>query len=198
MRRTDVAVIGAGQAGLAISQILTGRNIDHVVLERARIGERWLSERWDSLRLITPNWMTRLPGHTYKGPEPDGFMPAAQMGGLLADYARSFSAPVEAGVAVTSVAPMSIGYRVATGRGNWIARSVVLATGCFDKPLIPAEAARLSPLVHSLSVSIKTPQQITQARAPIWPGRQTQPAVPPPVQNAFSIGQVMPLGPMPQ
>jgi len=74
MQRISVVVIGAGQAGLAISHCLAGRGVPHVVLERGRIAERWRSERWDSLLLLTPNWMTRLPGWSYRGSEPDSFM----------------------------------------------------------------------------------------------------------------------------
>ena len=72
MRRTEAVVIGGGQAGLAMSRCLTQYGIDHVVLERGRVGERWRSERWDSLRLLSPNWHTRLPGFRYDGPDPDG------------------------------------------------------------------------------------------------------------------------------
>lgn len=74
MKHTDIVIIGAGQAGLAMSRCLSARGIAHIVLERGRIGERWRSERWESLRLLTPNWMTRLPGGGYDGPDPDGFM----------------------------------------------------------------------------------------------------------------------------
>ena len=83
MRRTDTVIIGGGQAGLAMSRCLTDHRIDHVVLERGRIGERWRSERWDSLRLLTPNWMTRLPAHCYEGDDPDGYMTAGEVVGLL-------------------------------------------------------------------------------------------------------------------
>jgi putative flavoprotein involved in K+ transport len=161
MRRTDVVVVGAGQAGLAISRVLAVRGIDHVVLERARVGERWLSERWESLRLITPNWMTRLPGRPYPGSDPDGFMPAAEVATLLADYARSFAAPVEAGVAVTRIAAGGAGYRISTGRGDWTARTVVLATGCFDRPLVPDMAGALSPRMRQLVPSrYRNPQSL--------------------------------------
>ncbi len=78
MRRTDTLIIGGGQAGLAMSRCLSDRRIDHVVLERGQVAERWRRERWDSLRLLTPNWMTRLPGFAYAGPDPDGFMHAAR------------------------------------------------------------------------------------------------------------------------
>ena len=85
---TDAIVIGAGQAGLAMSQSLAGRGLAHVVLERGRVGERWRSERWDSLRLLTPNWLTRLPGFAYDGPDPDGYMSAAEVAAFLDRYAR--------------------------------------------------------------------------------------------------------------
>ena len=82
MPSTHTLVIGAGQAGLAMSRCLTDAGVDHVVLERGRIAERWRSERWDSLRLLTPNWASRLPGWSYRGPDPDGFMTAAELAGL--------------------------------------------------------------------------------------------------------------------
>ena len=76
MQRIAAVVIGAGQAGLAMSYCLTSHGIEHIVLERGRTAERWYGERWDSLRLLTPNWMSRLPGWVYRGDDPDGFMPA--------------------------------------------------------------------------------------------------------------------------
>ena len=76
---TAVVVIGAGQAGLAMSRRLVERSIDHVVLERGQVANAWRAERWDSLRLLTPNWLSRLPGYHYTGPEPDGFMRASEM-----------------------------------------------------------------------------------------------------------------------
>src|SRR5262245_19769097 len=88
-------VIGAGQAGLAMSRCLTDHDVEHVVLERGRTAERWQSERWDSLRLLTPNWASRLPGWTYAGPDPDGFMTATELAAHLSAYAASFAAPVE-------------------------------------------------------------------------------------------------------
>lgn len=81
--RTDVTIIGAGQAGLAMSHSLTQDGIDHVVLERGKTANAWRTERWDSLRLLTPNWMSRLPGHQYRGTDPDGYMTAAEVGDYL-------------------------------------------------------------------------------------------------------------------
>jgi putative flavoprotein involved in K+ transport len=84
MPSTRVVIIGAGQAGLAVSYLLTAASIDHLVLERGRTAERWRSQRWNSLRLLTPNWMTRLPGWSYRGADPDGFMPAPTWPATLA------------------------------------------------------------------------------------------------------------------
>ena len=122
MQRTDVAVIGAGQAGLAMSRCLTERGLDHVVLERGRIAERWRSERWDSLRLLTPTWMTRLPGGGYRGANPDGFMTMAETVGFLEDYACSITAPVEDSLEVLSTERIDGGFRLLTDRSQWSVR----------------------------------------------------------------------------
>ena len=100
---STVVVIGAGQAGLAVSHFLSARSIDHVLLERGEIGHSWRTERWDSLRLLTPNWQTRLPGAPYRGPDPDGFMTMPEVVGFLDDYARRIAAPVRTGV--TAILP---------------------------------------------------------------------------------------------
>lgn len=143
MKRTETVVIGGGQAGLAMSRCLTDARVDHIVLERGRVAERWRSERWDSLRLLTPNWQSRLPGFRYDGADPDGYMSAAELAGTLARYARSFAAPVEEGTTVTAVEASGGGYRVLTDRGIWQSASVVIATGACDTPLVPALARRL-------------------------------------------------------
>ena len=103
MPTIDTLVIGAGQAGLAASRCLTDRGVDHVVLERGRVAERWRTERWDSLRLLTPNWMTRLPGWSYTGPDPHGFMTAAEVAAYFRAYADASAAPVVEDSAVVSV-----------------------------------------------------------------------------------------------
>lgn len=153
MNYVPVIIIGAGQAGLAISHCLGRRHIDHVVLERGRVGERWHSERWDSLRLLTPNWMTRLPGWSYRGGNPDGFMMASEFVHYLEAYAEASRTPVVAGTAVLSVRPVSLGYRVETNRGVWQAQAVVIATGHSDVPRVPALARRLPRWVQQLTPS---------------------------------------------
>jgi putative flavoprotein involved in K+ transport len=161
MFSTDAVVIGAGQAGLAVSRCLTGAGIEHVVLERGRVGDRWRSQRWDSLKLLTPNWATRLPGWRYHGAEPDGYMTAAEFADYLASYAASFDAPVHAGTAVTSVERTGSGFTVRTDRGSWRAGSVTVASGWCDQPRIPAMAHRLSPLITQLTASsYRNPSQL--------------------------------------
>ncbi len=153
MRSAEAIVIGGGQAGLAMSRALMDRGIGHVVLERGRIAERWRSERWESLRMLTPRWMSRLPGWSYRGPDPNGFMGRNELIDYLDDYARSFAAPVETGVSVTGVARDGTGYRVATTRGDWWAPNVVLATGYCDLPKIPAAARALDDRIVQIAPS---------------------------------------------
>jgi putative flavoprotein involved in K+ transport len=143
VHRTDTLIIGAGQAGLALSHELTTHGRDHVVVERGRVGERWHSERWDSLRLLTPNWMTRLPGWAYRGPDPDGFMHRTEVADFFRAYACSFAAPVHGGTTVERVERIAGAYRVTTDQGTWLARDVVIATGAADRPHVPAVGAAL-------------------------------------------------------
>lgn len=154
-RTTDALVIGAGQAGLAMSHCLACLGIDHVVLERGRVAERWWTERWDSLRLLTPNWMTRLPGGwAYSGPDPDGFMTTREVVALLDGYARASAAPVYGNTAVRAVRRVGAGYAVETDRGvAWRARILVIATGHCDHPAIPAMAALLPPGILQVTPS---------------------------------------------
>jgi putative flavoprotein involved in K+ transport len=151
MRATDTLIIGAGQAGLALSRLLTETGADHVLLERGGIGHRWEHERWDSLRLLTPNWMTRLPHGAYDGPDPHGFMTGRELLAHLRRYAAGFAAPVESGTTVIQVSHVGDAYLVDTDRGAWRARNVVIATGAADRPAIPAMASRLPSDIHQTS-----------------------------------------------
>jgi putative flavoprotein involved in K+ transport len=134
----NTVVIGAGQAGLAASWWLVSRGIDHVVLERGRVAEKWRSQRWDSFTLLSPNWQTRLPGHAYSGPDPEGFMTGAETAAFLADYARSFAAPVVSDVTVTRVQPGGDGWVLETSAGPLTACNVIIATGELATPRVPA------------------------------------------------------------
>lgn len=151
MPRSSVVIIGAGQAGLAMSCCLSRQGVPHVVLERGRIAERWRSERWDSLRLLTPNWASRLPGWSYRGAEPDGFMTATELAAHLDAYASSFDAPVVEGATVRSVRRGPFGYRVESTAGDWDAGAVVVATGHCDTPLVPNAARDLPASVLQLT-----------------------------------------------
>lgn len=154
MRHIDTLVLGAGQAGLAMSRCLTDRGRDHVVLERGRPAERWRRERWSSMRLLTPNWMTRLPGWCYDGNDSDGYMTATEVVGYLDRYARSFGAPVEAETTVVRVEWGGDRFLATTDRGAWSANHVVVATGHCDRPYVPAMAARLSRAVHQTTPTV--------------------------------------------
>ena len=161
MTTTETIIIGAGQAGLAMSRCLTDRGVDHVVLDRGRVAERWRSERWDSLRLLTPNWMSRLPGWSYDGPDPDGYMTAGEVATFFERYARSSDAPIQEQSAVESLTLDGDGYEVRATSGSWRAPSVVIATGWCDRPSIPAMARELPPAVHQVAPnSYRNPSSI--------------------------------------
>ena len=130
-------MIGAGHAGLAISRVLAERSIDHVVLERGEVANSWRRERWGSLRLLTPNWQSRLPGYPYQGTDPDGFMTMPEIIERIARFAAAISAPVRTHTTVTSVRRIDGGYRVATDHGDIRCRSVVLASGAANTPRVP-------------------------------------------------------------
>jgi putative flavoprotein involved in K+ transport len=160
MRRTDTVIIGGGQAGLALSRCLTDRRVEHVVLERGRTGQRW-TERWDSLRLLSPNWMTRLPGQPYAGNDPDGYMRGNDVARYLTDFARSFQAPVSELTSVVAVEPVGSEWNVTTTRGLWRARNVVIATGHCQETRVPAMARNLTPeIVQMTTSSYRNPDQL--------------------------------------
>jgi putative flavoprotein involved in K+ transport len=138
--RTTAVVIGAGHAGLAVSHYLSQRSIDHVVIERGEVANTWRTERWDSLRLLTPNWQSRLPGVAYDGDDPDGYMSMPEVVDFIAGYARTIDAPVQTNTRVTSVRPDSDGYQVVTDQGVFSSPTVVMATGGFNLAKVPAVA----------------------------------------------------------
>jgi putative flavoprotein involved in K+ transport len=135
--KVTTVVIGAGHCGLAMSRCLADRSIDHVVLERGEAANSWRTQRWDSLRLLTPNWLTRLPGYSYRGEEPDGYMTAPEVVQLIDEFASVTAAPVRTHVTVTSVRPTDSGYLVRTDQDSWEARAVVLASGACNTAAVP-------------------------------------------------------------
>ena len=151
MRRTDTIVIGGGQAGLAVSRCLHDAGRDHVVLERGRLGQSWRSERWDSLRLLTPSWMNRLPGLDGDEHDPDGFLTGPALVDVFERYARSFGAPIEEQTTVEVVTWDGRRYAVVTDQGVWHADHLVVATGHCMQPRVPAFAAGLDPSIHQVT-----------------------------------------------
>ncbi|MFA6156252.1 NAD(P)-binding domain-containing protein [Mesorhizobium sp.] len=157
----DVVVIGAGHSGLAMSHLLGRRSIGHVVLEQGEVANSWRTQRWDSMRLLTPNWMARLPGHAYRGDDPDGYMRAGALADFISAYARSISAPVLTRTAVGRVSRGGHGFRVETSRGDWLCRAVVLATGAFGKPSVPGLAESVPAGIEQISASTyRNPRQL--------------------------------------
>ena len=148
---TTTVVVGAGHAGLAVSHCLAARAIDHVVIERGEVAHTWRTERWESLRLLTPNWQTRVPGLAYDGDDPDGFMTMAEVVAFIERYARLVDPPLKTGTTVESLTKGGDDYEVVTDRGVWRCPTVVIASGGFNRPKIPAVAAALPGAVESVT-----------------------------------------------
>jgi putative flavoprotein involved in K+ transport len=144
-------VIGAGHAGLAASRCLTERSIDHLVLERGEVANSWRRERWDSLRLLTPNWQSRLPGYRYEGADPDGYMTMGEVIDFISRYGVVSNAPVRTHTAVTCVRPAEGGYHVATSNGDVSCRTVVLASGACNVPSVPSLRAAVPASIQSVT-----------------------------------------------
>ncbi len=158
VEKVDTLVVGAGQAGIAASEHLTRNGIPHLVLERARIAERWRSERWDSLVANGPAWHDRFPGMTFEG-DPDAFVGKEGVADYFVDYAAKFNAPVRTGVEVTSVTrnPEGPGFVVETSDGTIQAARVIAATGPFQKPVIPALIPETPGLTQMHSTAYRNP-----------------------------------------
>lgn len=151
VQRVHTAIVGAGQAGLAVSYGLTAAGVEHVVLERDRIGSSWRG-RWDSFCLVTPNWSVDLPGAPYDGPDPDGFMPREEIVRHLEAYASGFGAPVREGVTVLGLETVDGGFLLELADGALWARHVVVATGAYQQPYRPPGAASLPAGTHVLDL----------------------------------------------
>jgi putative flavoprotein involved in K+ transport len=152
MSSIDTVIIGAGQAGLALSRLLTDAGHDHVVLERGRVGERWRSERWDSLALLTPNWANRLP-YDDEPDDPHAYASRSDFVATLQRYSRSFGAPVHERTTATAVERAGDGFHVRTDRGEWRARNVVVASGDCAVPAVPWFAGSAPASVEQLHAS---------------------------------------------
>jgi putative flavoprotein involved in K+ transport len=163
LREATTVVIGGGQAGLAMSRFLSDRAIDHVVLERGQIAQSWRTGRWDSLRLLTPNWLSRLPGYRYDGDDPDGYMTMPEVIDYISTYAQRIDAPVETRTEVTAVSRDPDRFVVATSNGEWRARAVVVASGPYSSPDVPPHAAAVPGEIRSITPSeYRNPDQLEQ------------------------------------
>ena len=155
-------MVGGGQAGLAMSHRLAAREIDHVVLEKHKIGHDWRDRRWDSFCLVTPNWQCMLPGFPYSGEHPHGFMPREEIARYVEAYAASFEAPVVEGVEVTGLRRDQDGpFELETDEGELTADQVVVATGGYHEPQIPRLSERLPDRLHQVhSSNYRNPDQL--------------------------------------
>jgi putative flavoprotein involved in K+ transport len=147
----DAIIVGAGHSGLAMSRALAAHGVDHVVLERGEIANAWRHERWDSLRLLTPNWQNSLPGYRYSGPDPDGYMTAPEVAEHIERYAKVVGAPVRTGTTVTALRAEDGGYVVETDHGTWRCTAAVLASGAHGVPIVPDVASQLPRGVRTLT-----------------------------------------------
>ena len=134
-----------------MSRCLSERSIDHVVLERGKVAHAWRTERWDSLRLLTPNWQSRLPGFSYTGDDPDGYRTLPEVIKFIAGYAEAISAPVLTNTTVTSVRSTESGYIVHTDQSEWLCRAVVIASGACNVADVPNFADRVPRTVVQLT-----------------------------------------------
>jgi len=159
--RSTTVIIGAGQAGLAMSCCLAERSIDHVILERGEVANTWKTERWDSLTLLTPNWQSRLPGFGYEGDDPDGYRTMPETIAFIERYAEVISAPIRTRTTVTSVRASDDGYHVVTDQGDWHCPTLVLATGAFNIPHVPAMAEAVPSSIETLTpMKYRNPDQL--------------------------------------
>lgn len=158
--RVETLIIGAGQAGLAMSEQLSRRGLPHLVVERHRIAERWRTERWDGLHANGPAWHDRLPGLPIPGVDPDGFASRDQMVAYLQTYAERINAPVRTGVAVTALRQAGPLWHAETTEGPIEARNVVAATGPFQKPIIPPMVKPRDDLLQLHSSAYRNPAQL--------------------------------------
>lgn len=151
MEYIDTLIIGGGQAGLALSYYLLQQGRAHIVLEQAaQPAEVWRNHRWDSFTFVTPNWSIKMPGGVYNGPDPDGFMPCAEIVAYFEDYITRYNLPIRFNTCATALTKTGDAFRVETMAGSIEARNVVIATGLFQKPKLPAFSAKIDPSIKQL------------------------------------------------
>lgn len=161
MKQISTVIVGAGQAGLAMSKCLADRSIAHVVIERGEVANSWAHERWDSLKLLTPNWQNRLPGFAYSGSDPDGFMSMPEIVSHLQFYAQKITAPIEDRTTVLSATAQGTGYCVQTSRGNWYCDNLVVASGACAQVRLPQFAQTIPNHITQLTpLNYRNPSQL--------------------------------------
>lgn len=164
VEKVNTLVVGAGQAGVAMSEHLGKQGISHVVLERKRIAENWRTARWDSLVANGPAWHDRFPGMKFADIEGDAFAPKEKVADYFVEYAEKISAPIRCGVEVKTVERKSdgSGFHVETSDGLYEAKNVVAATGAFQKPIIPPVVPETEGLLQIHSQSYRNPNQLPE------------------------------------
>ncbi|MDH3688180.1 MAG: NAD(P)/FAD-dependent oxidoreductase [Gammaproteobacteria bacterium] len=164
IEKVDTLVVGAGQAGVAMSEHLSNCGVPHQVLERHRIAERWRSERWDSLVANGPAWHDRFPGVEFSDLDPDAFAPKERIADYFVAYAEKIGAPIRCGVEVKNVERNvgRAGFRVETSEGVIEAKSVVAATGPFQRPVIPSVVPEDAGLMQMHSSAYQNPKQLPE------------------------------------
>lgn len=164
VEKIDTLVVGAGQAGIALSEHLTSNNVPHLVLEKNRVAEAWRSGRWDSLVANGPAWHDRFPNLEFDDCDPDGFAPKERIADYLNDYAKKFDAPIRTGVEVTKAErlPGPQGFRVETSDGVIEAKRIVAATGAFQHPVIPPVVPESADLEQLHSFYYRNPDQLPE------------------------------------
>jgi len=156
-----VVVVGGGQAGLSISYCLKQKGIEHIVFEKNAIAHSWETKRWNTFCLVTPNWQCTLPGYSYSGNDPHGFMQRDQIVQYVRDYARSFNPPIKEGVGVEKIVPKRTGFEIETAIGSYTADHVVIAVGGYHRPKIPRMTESFpSEIVQLHSSTYKTPDDL--------------------------------------
>lgn len=157
----NTIIIGAGQSGLSVSYCLKQYGREHVIFDQADHPASAWGNRWDSFTLVTPNWMTHLPGAPYQGDDPDGFMDREEISAHIQAYSRQFELPIQFRTKVISVKPTDAGYWVKTDRGEYQAENVVIAVGFYQQPKTPAFSHRCAPGIHQIhSSQYKNPSML--------------------------------------
>ncbi|WP_298905265.1 NAD(P)/FAD-dependent oxidoreductase [uncultured Aliiroseovarius sp.] len=160
----DTLVVGAGQAGIALSEHLGNSGVPHLILEKNRVAEAWRSARWDALVTNGPVWHDRFPSLEFKGDDPDAFVTKDRVADYLEEYAQMVNAPVRTGVEVLKAErlPGQAGFRIETSEGEIHAKRIVAATGAFQHPVIPPIVPETAKVTQIHSNHYKNPAQLAE------------------------------------